>query len=83
MVGDVGVAPGEEVDEDLADPGRHLVSRRGAKVDIEHPYSHHHREGDQDHGEEQVLVGVKVIDWLLGRLNQPCQGEARRGRWGG
>ena len=56
MVG-VSVEPGEEVDEDLADPRRHLVSCWGAEVDIEHPYSHHHREGDQDHGEEQVLVG--------------------------
>ena len=33
-MGGVGVAPGEEVDEDLADPGRHLVSRRGAEVDV-------------------------------------------------
>ena len=60
MVG-VSVEPGEEVNEDLADPGRHLVGGRCAEVDVEHPYGDHHGEGDQDHGEEQVLVGVKVI----------------------
>ena len=33
--------PGQDVDEDSADPGRHGVSLRGAEVDIEHHHRHH------------------------------------------
>ena len=33
--------PGQDVDEDSADPGRHGVSLRGAEVDIEDHHRHH------------------------------------------
>ena len=32
--------PGQNVDEDPSDPGRHGVSLRGAEVDIEHHHRH-------------------------------------------
>ena len=35
---------------------------RCAEVHVQHPDRHHHRERDQDHGEEQVLVGNSYQD---------------------
>ena len=40
-------APWKEVNEDLTDPGSHLVRCRGAEVDVEHPYGH---QWSCDHG---------------------------------
>ena len=37
-------------------PGRHAVRGGGAEVDVEHPDGDQDGEGDEDHGEEEVLA---------------------------
>ena len=46
---------GQELNEGLPHPGRHLVGGRRAEVHVENSYSDDHTEGDQDHGEQQIL----------------------------
>ena len=57
--GDVGPLDeqilGQELYEGLPHPGRHLVGGRRAEVNVENSYSDDHTEGDQDHGEQQIL----------------------------
>ena len=50
---------GEEIYEGFPDPGSHLVSCRGAEIYIENTYSNHYTEGDEDHGEQQILKITK------------------------
>ena len=47
---------GQEADEDALDPGRHLVRRRTAEVDVEDDDGDQDGQRHQDHGEEQVLA---------------------------
>ena len=48
--------PGQEVDEDPPDPGRHQVGLRGPEVDVEYHHSHADAEGVEDHREEDELA---------------------------
>jgi len=45
-----------DLEEDLADPGRHGVGGGRAEVDVEDDDGDDDGQGDEDHGEEQVLA---------------------------
>ena len=46
---------GENVDEDLTDPGSHLVGLRTSEMNVEHKNCYADAEGVEDHGEEDKL----------------------------
>ena len=47
---------GENVDEDLTDPGSHLVGLRTSEMNVEHKNCYADAEGVEDHGEEDKLA---------------------------
>ena len=47
--------PGQDVDEDSSDPGRHGVGLWGPEVDVENHHGDADTEGVEDHGEEDKL----------------------------
>ena len=47
---------GKDVDEDLPDPGRHLVGLGAPEVDVEDEDGDTDAEGVEDHGEEDELT---------------------------
>ena len=47
--------PGQDVDEDSSDPGRHGVGLWGPEVDVKNHHGDADTEGVEDHGEEDKL----------------------------
>ena len=47
---------GKDVDEDLADPGCHLVGLWTPEMNVQHKNCHTDAEGVEDHGEEDKLA---------------------------
>ena len=48
--------PGQDVDEDSPDPGRHGVGLRGPEVNVENHHGDADTEGVEDHGEQDKLA---------------------------